>query len=164
MVDLGLLILRATTGAIGIATAVLSLERALAISPHREWALGAVICEGVGGVLMFVGLGGPIGPGILAEVLVVVAVVSSAPDRLWDVSGRLGYFPALRAMSQLGSSWIAIPTAISAAALTVIGSRAWSLDGALGFKMPNGGKVVWFAYLVVSAVLVVLVRLLQASK
>ena len=164
MVDVSLLVLRATTGAIAIATAVLSLDRALAIRPHPEWALGAVICEGVGGLLMVVGLGGPIGPGVVAEVLVVVALVSSAPDGLWDASGRLGHFPALRAMSRLESGWSAVPTAISAAVLAVIGNRAWSLDGVVGFKMPKTAIAVWFAYLAVSALLVVFVRVLQASK
>ncbi|GAC1614997.1 MAG: hypothetical protein NVS9B1_24700 [Candidatus Dormibacteraceae bacterium] len=159
MTDCALPAVRAAIGAIALTTAVLNFKQAVLIRPHREWAFGALICQSVGGSLMLLGLAGPIGPGMVAEVTLVVAVVSSAPGGFWDISGRLGYFPALRAMSGLRSGRILFSAGVVAAAIAVIGNGAPSLDRALGLAVPGPAKAVWFAYLVVSALLVVLVRM-----
>lgn len=158
---MALAIVRVTVGAISVVDAALSLDRATVIRPHRNWALGAIICEAIAGLLMLVGLGGPIGPGIVAGVLVVVAIVSSAPIGLWDASGRLGYFPALRAMSQLPQRWFSIPVAVAAAILAVVGNLEWSVDHALGLRFPGSVRVAWFAFLILSVLAVVIVRVLQ---
>jgi hypothetical protein len=134
------------------------------IRPHRNWALMAIICEAIGGLLILVGLGGPIGPGLVAEVLVVLAIVSSVPTGLWDASGRLGYFPALRAMSQLPQRWYSIPVAAVAAILAVVGNLEWSVDTALGLTIPGSVQVAWFAFLILSALAVIIVRVLQARS
>ncbi|GAC1646422.1 MAG: hypothetical protein NVS9B11_18340 [Candidatus Dormibacteraceae bacterium] len=161
---MALAIVRVTVGAIVVANAAMSLRGAMAISPHREWALGAIICEAVGGLLMLVGIGGPIGPGIVAEVLVVVAIVSSAPIGLWDESGRLGYFPALRAMSQLPHIWILIPVAVTSAILAVGGNLEWSVDHALNLRIPRSVQVAWLAFLTLSVLAVISVRVLQSRS
>lgn len=164
MSELALAIVRVAVGAISMIDAALSLDRAMAIRPHRNWALGAIICEAMGGLLMLVGIGGPIGPGIVAEVLVVVAIVSSAPIGLWDASGRLGYFPALRAMSQLPQRWISIPVAVAAAIFAVVGNLDWSVDHALGLRLPGSVQVAWFAFVILSVLAVTIVRVLQTRS
>lgn len=120
------------------------------------------MCEAIGGLLTLVGIGGPIGPGIVAEVLVVVAIVSSAPIGLWDASGRLGYFPALRAMSQLPHRWISIPVAVAASILAVVGNLEWSVDHALALRIPGSVQVAWFAFQILSVLAVIIVRVLQS--
>ena len=162
--DIALAMLRATAGAISIAIAVVNFPQAMLITPHREWALVAVMVLGLGGLLMVLGLGGPIGPGLVAETLLVVVIVSSVAPGFWDVSGRLGYFPALRAMSNLTLGWIAIPEAVAAAIVAIIGNGTWSLDRVLDFSMPNSVRTVWFACVAVSGLLVPVVRALQAPK
>jgi hypothetical protein len=159
--ELALAIIRVTVGAISVIDAALSLDRAMAIRPHRNWALGAIIGEAMGGFLMLLGIGGPIGPGIVAEVLIVVAIVSSAPIGVWDASGRLGYFPALRAMSQFPRRWISIPVAVAAAILAIVGNLEWSVDHALGLRLPGSVQVAWFAFLILSVLAVAIVRVLQ---
>lgn len=161
---MALAIVRVTVGAFAVIDAVLSVDRAMVIHPHRNWALAAVICEAIGGLLTLVGIGGSIGPGIVAAVLVVVAIVSSAPIGMWNESGRLGYFPALRAMSQLPHSWISIPVAVAAAILAVVGNREWSVDHALGLRIPGSVQVAWFAYLIISVLAVFIVRVLQSRS
>ncbi len=74
--DTALAMLRATAGAISIAIAVVNFPRAMLITPHREWALIAVMVLGLGGLLMVLGLGGPIAPGLVAETLLVSCLVS----------------------------------------------------------------------------------------
>jgi hypothetical protein len=159
---LALALFRVTVGAISVIDAALSLDRAIDIRPHRNWALGAIMCEAIGGLLTLVGIGGPIGPGIVAEVLVVVAIVSSAPIGLWDASGRLGYFPALRAMSQLPHRWISIPVAVAASILAVVGNLEWSVDHALALRIPGSVQVAWFAFQILSVLAVIIVRVLQS--
>jgi len=162
MSELALAIVRVTVGAMSMIDAALSLDRAMVIRPHRNWALAAIVCEAIAGLLMVVGIGGPIGPGIVAEVLVVVAIVSSAPIGLWEASGRLGYFPALRAMSQLPRRWISIPVAVAAAILAIVGNLEWSVDHALGLRLPGSVQVAWFAFLILSVLAVAIVRVLQS--
>jgi len=159
--DLALLTIRVAVGAIAAVDAAAGLHRARLVRPHGQWALAAVICEAIGGILLLLGLGGPIGPGMVAEALVVIAVVSSAPAGFWDASGRLGYFPALRAMSQLRHTRTGLPIAIAAAVMAVVGSGAFALDRTIGLEVPSSVRTDWFAFLAVSALLVVAVRVLQ---
>ena len=113
---------------------------------------------------MLLGLGGPIGPGVVAEVLLVVAVVSSAPPGYWEVSGRLGYFPALRAMSQLARGPARFPIAAAATVIALLGNGTPSLDGILGIQLPNLVTTGWFAFLILSALLALIVRVYQGRN
>jgi hypothetical protein len=164
MIETALVALRVAAGAAAVIDAASGLGRAGAVGQHRGWAIGVVICEGFGGVLMVLGVGGAIGPGLVAEVLLVIAVVSTAPPGLWDVTGRLGYFPALRAMSELGTGAAALPIVVAAIVLAVIGNRAPSLDDVLGLQLPDAVSTGWFAFLFISAVAVVVVRVQQARE
>ena len=113
---------------------------------------------------MILGFGGAIGPGLVAEVLLAVGVVSTAPQGLWDVSGRLGYFPALRAMSALGTGGAAVAIAIAAVAVAIIGNGAPSLDDLFDLHVPDAVRNGWFGFLIVSAALVVVVRVVQTRE
>lgn len=156
--------LRVLAGGAGIAHAIVTLDIANGLSVNRAWALFALAAETIGGVLMLLGLAGPIGAGVVAEVLVVVAIVAMVPAGFWDASGRLGYFPALQAMSKLQPTWVQIPLAAVAAGVALLGNGAWSLDGALRFTVSDRVRMIWFGFLMVSTLLVVAVRVFQAPK
>jgi putative oxidoreductase len=116
------------------------------MKPGIFWALVAVAG---GGVLMILGLGGPIGPSIVAADLVVVTVVAHLPKGFWAHEGGWE-FP--------------VPVAAGAFAVALIGNGTWSLDAMLGLKYPEGFGQVWGALMVAGVVLVLVIRAIAAPK
>jgi putative oxidoreductase len=134
--DLGLLILRVFVsmvviahglqkfgflGGYGIAGTAGWLE-GIGFAPGKFWVWIVAIAEVGGGTLTILGLGGPIGPGILAADLAVAAIGFHAPNGFWNANN--------------GWSWVSV---IMAAALTLAltGFGAWSLDAALKLTYPD---------------------------
>jgi len=153
--DLGLFILRVVVGAIVMAHGLLKLGwvgkggsiagvagwfGSIGLRPSLFWALVATLAESVGGLLTVVGLGGPIGPGIVAADLVVVTIVAHWQQGFWAGGGKVG---------------IEFPVALAAGALAVAlaGGGSWSLDAALGLSYPDWLLPAWLAITAVGAAL-----------
>jgi len=102
-VDFALLVLRVAVGVViighgilkwgwlgggGSLTGVAGWFNGLGFRPGMFWALVASLAEAVGGALTVLGLGGPIGPSVVAADLVVVTVVAHlpmTPDRIVEL-------------------------------------------------------------------------------
>lgn len=137
--DLGLFVLRATVGTIVMAHGLLkfgvvgngrtigsvggSFDR-MGLRPGIFWALVAGLAESLGGILMILGFGGPIGPAVVAADLLVVTLVAHSPQGFWVRAGKAGVeFP--------------LPLAASAFALALVGPGGWSVDSVLALTFPE---------------------------
>ena len=143
--DIGLLVLRVVVGGIvmqhgllklgwvgkgGSITGVAGWFNGIGLRPGLFWALIATAAEALGGLLMVLGLGGPLGPGVIAGDLLVVAIVAHAPQGFWAGGGKVGWeFP--------------VPLAAAGFAVALVGNGQWSLDGALGLTYAEGLRWLW---------------------
>jgi putative oxidoreductase len=164
--DLGLFILRLVIGGVVMQHGLLKLGwvgqggsvkgvaqwfHSMGMRPGIFWAVVAVVAEAVGGLLTVLGLGGPIGPGILAGDLVIVTIVAHWPQGFWAGGGKVGWeFP--------------VPLAAGALAIALIGNGAWSLDALLGLSYPTQLLLVWLALMIAGDVLVLISRAMFAPK
>jgi putative oxidoreductase len=164
--DLALLVLRVVVGGVvamhgllklgwvgqgGSIAGVAGWFNSLGLRPGLFWALVATLAEAGGGVLTVVGLGGPIGPGLIAADLVVVTVVAHWAQGFWAGGGKVGWeFP--------------LPLAAAGFALAVLGHGAWSLDRLLALTYPDWLLGAWLALMAVGAVLALAARALFAPK
>ncbi len=164
--DLALLILRVAIGGIVMQHGLLKLGlvgtggsvagvgkwfHGLGMRPGIFWAIVATAAEAGGGLFTVLGLGGPIGPGILAGDLLVVTIVAHWPQGFWAGGGKVGWeFP--------------VPLAAGALAIALIGNGAWSLDALLGLAYPGWLLVGWLALIVVGDVLVLASRAIFARQ
>jgi putative oxidoreductase len=150
-IDLGLLVLRLAVGGIILAHGLLKIGwpiammgRGLAATrattgffgnlgfwPPAFWTVVSIVAEIGGGLLMVLGLGGPIGPGLVFGDLVIVTLVAHWPQGFWaGPEGRVGVeFP--------------IPLAAGALAVALIGNGGWSLDVVLGLAYPDWLMPAW---------------------
>src|SRR2546428_10273605 len=93
--DAALLLLRVVIGGVVIPHGLLKLGwvgkggsltgvggwfNSMGLRPGLFWAYVATLAEAGGGLLTVLGLGGPIGPGIMAAVLVLVTAVAHWPQ------------------------------------------------------------------------------------
>ncbi len=93
----------------------------LGLRPARPWALLAGLAEFVGGMLLVLGLGGPLGAlSLLAPMLVAIFKVH-LPNGLWNENGGLE-FP--------------LTNIAAALVLALSGSGRYSLDALLGIALP----------------------------
>jgi putative oxidoreductase len=123
----------------------------LGLKPGILWALVAVGAEAGGGVLMALGLGGPIGPGLVFADLLVVTIVAHWPQGFWVSGGRAGWeFP--------------LPLSAAGFAVPLVGSGAWSLDAALGLTYPAPFPALWLGLMFTGAVAALLARAIFAPK
>src|SRR5256712_7280222 len=164
--DVALLLLRVVIGGVVIAHGLLKLGwigkggsiagvagwfDSMGLRPGLFWAWVAALAEAGGGLLTVLGLGGPIGPGVMAADLVVVAVVAHWPQGFWAGGGKVGWeFP--------------VPLAASALAIALSGNGAWSLDRLLGLVYPDWLLPAWLALMAAGALLALGVRSTQAPK
>jgi putative oxidoreductase len=164
--DLALLLLRVVIGGVVIPHGLLKLGlvgtggslagvagwfNSMGLRPGILWAVAAVGAEAGGGLLTVLGLGGPIGPGLLAADLVVVTVVAHWNQGFWAGGGKVGWeFP--------------LPLAAGALAIALAGNGAWSLDRLLGLVYPDWLLPAWLLVMAAGAVIALGVRSMQAPK
>jgi putative oxidoreductase len=164
--DLALLLLRVVIGGVVMAHGLLKLGlvgtggspagvagwfNSLGLRPGLFWAWVAIVAEAGGGLLTVLGLGGPIGPGLLAGDLVVVTIVAHWNQGFWAGGGKVGWeFP--------------VPLAAGALAIALAGNGAWSLDRMLGVAYPDWLLPAWLVLMAAGALLALGVRSMQAPK
>src|SRR5438445_6458950 len=164
--DLGLLVLRIVIGGVVMPHGLLKLGmvgkggsvagvagwfNSMGLRPGLFWAYVAVLAEVGGGLLTVLGLGGPIGPGLLFGDLVVVTIVAHWPQGFWAGGGKVGWeFP--------------VPLAAGGLAIALAGNGAWSLDRLLGLVYPDWLLPAWLVLVAVGVVLARGVRSLQAPQ
>jgi len=164
--DIALLILRVVIGGVVIPHGLLKFGlvgkggsiagvagwfNSMGLRPGIFWAYVAALAEAGGGLLTVLGLGGPIGPGVLAGDLVVVTIVAHAPQGFWAGGGKVGWeFP--------------LPLAAGGLAIALAGNGAYSLDRLLGLAYPDWLLPVWLVVVAVGAALALGMRSMQAPK
>ena len=164
--DVALLILRVVIGGVVIPHGLLKFGlvgkggsiagvagwfNSMGLRPGIFWAYVAALAEAGGGLLTVLGLGGPIGPGVLAGDLVVVTIVAHAPQGFWAGGGKVGWeFP--------------LPLAAGGLAIALAGNGAYSLDRLLGLAYPDWLLPVWLVVVAVGAALALGMGSMQAPK
>jgi uncharacterized membrane protein YphA (DoxX/SURF4 family) len=157
--DLALFALRGAVGGLAMFVSFRGVGFALASRPGRSWVVLVIACEALGGILTVLGLGGPIGPGMVAEIVTVVVIVAEVPRGLWDDGERLGWhFPALRAMSTMPPERWHLLITVSALVIAILGNGAWALDRTVELTFSAWLRIAWLVFLAVSALLVGIVR------
>lgn len=165
-VDLALFLLRVVIGGVVIPHGLLKLGlvgkggsiagvagwfNSIGLRPGLFWAYVAMAAEAGGGVLTVLGLGGPIGPGVLAADLVVVTIIAHWPQGFWAGGGKVGWeFP--------------VPLAADGLAIALAGNGAWSLDRLLGLTYPDWLLPAWLVLMAVGAASALAVHSMQPSK
>ena len=164
--DLALLLLRVVIGGVVIPHGLLKLGLvgkggsiagvagwfdSMGLRPGTFWAWVATLAEAGGGALTVLGLGGPIGPGILAADLIVVTVVAHWPQGFWAGGGKVGWeFP--------------LPLAAGGLAIALAGNGAYSLDRLLGLTYPDWLLPAWLLLMAVGVALALGVRSMRPPK
>jgi len=164
--DLALLVLRVVVGGIVMQHGMLKLGwvgqggsisgvagwfNGIGLRPGLWWALVAIAAEAGGGLLMVLGLGGPLGPGVVAGDLVVVAIVAHVPQGFWAGGGKVGWeFP--------------VPLAAAGFAVALLGNGGWSLDAALGLAYADALRWIWLGIVAVGVVLALGAKVVFAPK
>jgi len=164
--DLGLLVLRVVVGSVVAMHGFMKLGwvgkggsvagtggwfNSIGLRPGILWALVAVLAEAGGGALMVLGLGGPIGPGLVAADLFVVTMVAHWPQGFWVSGGKAGWE-------------FTLPLAAAGFAVALVGNGAWSLDAALGLAYPEAFAAMWLGLMAAGAVLALIARAVFAPK
>jgi putative oxidoreductase len=121
----------------------------LGFTPGFFWAWVAILAEGLGGVLMALGLFGPFPAAAVFADLVVVTIVAHVPKGFWAGSGGWE-FP--------------VPLAAGALAVALIGNGQYSLDAVLGLTYSETLVGLWWTAMVVGVALVVISRAMFAPK
>ena len=166
--DLGLLVLRLAIGGVVIAHGFIkigwpiSMGEARGIAavrgtagwfgglgfwPPMFWALVAIGAEVGGSLLMILGLGGPIGAGVVFGDLVIVTLVAHVPHGFWAGGGK-----------QLSGVEFPIPLTAGALAVALIGTGGWSLDAALGLSYPDWLLPAWHALMLAGDAVLLVIR------
>lgn len=162
--DLGLFVLRIVVGGVvamhgllklglvGKGGSVAGVARwfdSLGLKPGTFWAAVSVIAEAGGGALTILGLGGPIGPGLIAGDLLVVTYVAHWAQGFWAGGGKVGWeFP--------------LPLSASGLTLALAGTGAWSLDRLLGLTYPEWLQAAWLALMAAGAIVAIGERMFLA--
>jgi putative oxidoreductase len=124
-------------------------ESYLGLKPGIFWAWIAILAEGLGGVLVALGLFGPFPAAAVAADLAVVTIVAHVPKGFW--AGNGGWeFPA--------------PLAAGALAIGLIGNGRYSLDSLLGLTYPDQLVGLWWIAMVVGVVLALILHATLAPK
>ena len=123
----------------------------LGIRPGLLWAIVVVAAEAGGGLLTVLGLGGPIGPALLAGDLLVVTIVAHWPQGFWVMGSKAGWE-------------FTLPLAASALAIALLGSGAYSLDAFLALSYPEWLLLVSLAVVAVGDALALASRAIFAPR
>jgi putative oxidoreductase len=164
--DLALLILRVVIGGVVMQHGLLKLGwvgqggspggvgkwfDSMGMKPGALWAWVAILAEAGGGLLTVLGLGGPIGPALLAGDLLVVTIVAHWSQGFWAGGGKVGWeFP--------------LPLTAASLAIALLGNGAWSLDALVGLTYPSSLLPALLGLMVVGDVVVLLSRAIFAPR
>lgn len=164
--DLAILVLRIVVGGIVMQHGLLKLGwvgqggsiggvagwfTGIGLRPGMFWALVATAAEAVGGLLMVIGLGGPLGPGLVAGDLLVVTIVAHVPQGFWAGGGKVGWeFP--------------LPLAAVGFAVALLGNGGWSLDAAIGLSYSDGLRWAWLAIVAIGVALALGAKTMLSPK
>lgn len=124
-------------------------EGQLGFKPGIFWAWVTILAEGLGGVLVALGLFGPFPAIAVVADLVVVTIVAHVPKGFWAGDGGWE-FP--------------VPLAAGALAVALIGNGAYSLDRALGLTYSETLVGLWWIAMAVGVALVFISRAMFAPK
>ncbi len=161
--DFGLLVLRVVLGVVVAAHGLQKFGwlkgyglagttqgfRSMGFWPAEFWAPLVALVETVGSGLVILGLGGPLGPGLIAADLAVAAIVVHWPKGFWAHEGGIEF------VALIVSGGIA---------LVFLGYGRWSLDAALGISFPSWVPPVWAALMAIGVVLALVSRTLRAPR
>ncbi len=173
--DLGLLVLRVAVGGVILAHGLMKIGwpapmmgmrgmtavRAVAtwfggptyrFWPPLFWALVSVVAEIGGGLLMILGLGGPIGPGIVFGDMVIVTLVAHWPAGFWAGGGK-----------QIAGVEFPIPLTAGALAVALIGPGGWSLDSALMLTYAQELTWAWLGLMILGDLALLAIRAVRRS-
>jgi len=166
-VDLGLLVLRVAVGGVVLAHGLIKVGWPISMGmrgmaavrgtagffgglgfwPPMFWALVSILAEIGGSLLMILGLGGPIGPGIVFGDMVIVTIVAHWPAGFWSGGGK-----------QAAGVEFPIPITAGALAVALIGNGRWSLDAALNVTYASELIWIWLALMVAGDVVLLAIR------
>jgi putative oxidoreductase len=160
--DLGLLILRVVAGTVVLAHGLQKLGylggygfdgtagfiNTLAFRPSRPWTAAVVVAEVVGSALLILGLGGPIGPGIVAADLIVAIVVVHVPKGWWNANGGVEYVAVIAA---------------SALAVALTGAGAYSLDALFNLTYATWLVPAWLGLMAVGVIVALVSRMVTSE-
>ena len=164
--DLALLVLRVAIGGIVMQHGLLKLGlvgtggsvkgvagwfNGMGLRPGLFWTIVAIAAEAGGGILMVLGLGGPLGPALMAGDLVVVTIVAHAPQGFWAGGGKVGWE-------------FTVPLAAAAFAVALLGYGSWSLDGLLGLGYTDAFRWTWLAIVAIGTVAALAIKAMNAPK
>ena len=124
-------------------------ESYLGFKPGMFWAWVSILAEALGGVLVAIGLGGPLPAAAVAADLAVVAIVAHVPKGFW---------------SQNGGWEFPVPVAAGALAIALIGNGRYSLDALLGLSYPSPLVEAWGGLMAIGAVLALVLHAALAPK
>jgi putative oxidoreductase len=160
--DLGLLILRVVAGTVVLAHGLQKLGylggygfdgtagfiNTLGFRPSRPWTAAVVGAEVVGSALLILGLGGPIGPGIVAADLIVAIVVVHVPKGWWNANGGVEYVAVIAA---------------SALAVALTGAGAYSLDALFNLTYATWLVPAWLGLMAVGVIVALVSRMVTSE-
>ena len=115
--------------------------------PPMFWALVAIVAEIGGSLLMILGLGGPIGPGLVFGDMVIVTIVAHWPAGFWAGGGK-----------QVAGWEFPLPITAAALAVSLIGNGGWSFDRLLNIAYPDWLTPVWVGLMVLGDVALLAIR------
>jgi putative oxidoreductase len=162
--DLGLLILRLAVGGVIFAHGAIKIGWPVSMSearggaalrsvagwfgslgfwPAMFWAVVSLVAEFVGGILIILGLGGPIGPGLVFGDMIVVTLVAHWSNGFW-VTKNGWEFPILLVAGSF--------------AVALVGFGAWSLDAALSLTYADWLAPVWLVVTAIGAGVLLVIR------
>ena len=124
-------------------------ENYLGFKPGVFWAWVAILAEGLGGVLMALGLFGPFPAIAVAADLTVVTITAHVPKGFWVGNGGWE-FP--------------VPLAAGALAVALIGSGRYSLDALLGMTYPADLVGLWWIAMAAGVVVVLILHAMFKPK
>ncbi len=107
-----------------------------------------VVAEVIGSALMILGLGGPIGPGLVAADLLVAIAVAHLPKGWWNANGGVEYVAVIAA---------------SAFAVALIGAGAYSLDGLLGLTYATWLVPAWLGLMALGVIVALVSRMVSSE-
>ena len=149
MITIGLLLLRLVVGATVAAhgaqklfgwwqgpglTGFSGMLEKLGMRPGTAWAIVASLGEFLGGLLTVIGFLNPVGPLLMAGSMAVAIVAVHVPNGFWNANR--GYEFPLQILA-------------AALAISLIGYGPWSVDAAIGLRLPE--PATWLVIAVLTA-------------